>query len=47
MLRAVVTFLLLLFNLILFGTPVVIVGIVKFAVHMTAPRSRLRTRVIF
>ena len=47
MLRAVVTFLLLLFNLILFGKPVVIVGIVKFALHMTAPRSRLRTRVIF
>ena len=28
-------------------TPVVIVGIVKFAVHITAPRSRLRTCVIF
>ncbi len=46
MLRALVTVLLLLLNLIIFGTPVVIVGIVKFAVHMTAPRSRLRTRVI-
>src|SRR5438132_1854789 len=46
MLRALVTILLLLFNLILFGTPVVIFGIVKSAVHMTAPRSRLRTRVI-
>src|SRR5262249_27225468 len=46
MLRALVTLVLLLLNLVLFGTPVVLFGIVKFAVHMTAPRSRLRTRVI-
>ncbi|MDQ6800985.1 MAG: acetyltransferase [Acidobacteriota bacterium] len=46
MLRALVTLLLLFLNLLLFGIPVVIVGIAKFAVHMTAPRSRLRTRII-
>jgi len=46
MLRALVTVVLLLANLVLFGTPIMILGIVKFAVHMTAPRSRLRTRVI-
>ena len=33
-------------NLIVWGTLVVLVGIVKFAVQMTVPRSRLRTRVI-
>jgi 1-acyl-sn-glycerol-3-phosphate acyltransferase len=46
MLRALVTLLLLFLNLFLFGVPVVMVGIAKFAVHMTAPRSRLRTRII-
>jgi 1-acyl-sn-glycerol-3-phosphate acyltransferase len=46
MLRGLTTLILLLLNLLFWGIPVVLVGIVKFAVHMTAPRSRLRTRVI-
>src|SRR5262249_23135357 len=46
MLRALAVIILLLGNLVLWGTPVVLGGIVKFAVQMTAPRSRLRTRVI-
>ena len=46
MLRALATLVLMFLNLLLFGVPVVIVGIAKFAVHMTAPRSRLRTRII-
>jgi len=46
MLRGIVTILLLLLNLMFWGTLVTLLGIVKFAVHMTAPRSRLRTRVI-
>jgi 1-acyl-sn-glycerol-3-phosphate acyltransferase len=46
MLRALATLLLLFLNLLVFGIPVVIVGIAKFAVQMTAPRSRLRTRII-
>ena len=46
MLRGLTTLALLLLNLLFWGTPVVLLGIVKFAVHMTAPRSRLRTRVI-
>src|SRR5438128_1515049 len=46
MLRGLTTIALLLFNLLFWGIAVVLLGIVKFAVHMTAPRSRLRTRVI-
>jgi 1-acyl-sn-glycerol-3-phosphate acyltransferase len=46
MLRAAITVLLLLLNLAIFGIPVVVVGLARFAVHMTAPRSRLRTRII-
>lgn len=46
MLRAPWVLALLLGNMIRWGTLVVLLGIVKFAVHMTAPRSRLRTRVI-
>lgn len=45
-LRAVTTIIFLLANLVLVGTPVALLGIVKFAVQFTAPRSRLRTRVI-
>jgi hypothetical protein len=45
-LRGVATLLLLTGNLVLWGTPVIAFGLVKFAVQMTAPRSRLRTRVI-
>src|SRR5437763_9674272 len=46
MLRGVAVIVLLLGNLLLWGTPVAVGGIVKFAVQVTAPRSRLRTRVI-
>ena len=46
MLRGLATLFLLLINLILFGLPVALLGIVKFAVQITAPKSRLRTRVI-
>jgi 1-acyl-sn-glycerol-3-phosphate acyltransferase len=46
MLRGIVTIILLLLNMTLWGTAIVLLGIIKFAVHMTAPRSRLRTRVI-
>ena len=46
MFRGLIVTTLLLANLILVGTPVVLVGVVKFVVQFTAPRSRLRTRVI-
>jgi 1-acyl-sn-glycerol-3-phosphate acyltransferase len=46
MLRGIGVLVLLVLNLLVWGTPLVLLGIVKFAVHMTAPRSRLRTRVI-
>src|SRR5438477_4727903 len=46
MLRGIVTIILLLLNTSLWGMAIVLLGVVKFAVHMTAPRSRLRTRVI-
>lgn len=46
MLRGITTVLLLLINLIAWGVPVLLLGIVKFVVHFTAPRSRLRSRVI-
>jgi len=46
MVRGLTVTLLLIGNAVLWGTPIVLLGIVKFAVHMTAPRSRMRTRVI-
>src|ERR1051325_1404426 len=46
MLRGLVVIILLLLNLLRWGTPVMLGGIIKFAVQMTAPKSRLRTRVI-
>jgi 1-acyl-sn-glycerol-3-phosphate acyltransferase len=46
MLRAAATILFLLGNTIVWGTAIVLLGIVKLAIHMTAPRSRARTRVI-
>ena len=46
MLRGLMVIVLLLTNLALWGIPVLLLGMLKFAVHMTAPRSRLRTRVI-
>ncbi len=44
--RGAITTLLLILNMVLWGTPIVLLGVVKFAVHMTAPRSRARTRVM-
>lgn len=46
MLRGTATIFLLLLSLIAWGTPVMLLGIVKFIVQITAPRSRFRTRVI-
>src|SRR5436190_14990453 len=46
MLRGLAVVVLLTLNLVRWGTPVVLLGMVKLAVHLTAPRSRLRTRVI-
>ena len=46
MLRGLTVIILLLGNLLLWGVPVALGGIVKFAVQVTAPKSRLRTRVI-
>jgi 1-acyl-sn-glycerol-3-phosphate acyltransferase len=46
MLRGVATLILLAANLFFWGTLVLLVGVVKFAVHMTAPRSQLRTRLV-
>lgn len=44
--RGLLTILLLMLNTLLWGTPIVLLGIVKFAVQITAPRSRTRTRVM-
>jgi len=44
--RGIVAVLLLAINTLFWGTPIVFLGIVKFAVQMTAPRSRARTRVM-
>lgn len=44
--RGVVTILLLILNTFFWGTPIVLLGVVKFAVQVTAPRSRTRTRVM-
>jgi 1-acyl-sn-glycerol-3-phosphate acyltransferase len=46
MIRGAGVIALLILNLVRWGTPVVLVGIVRFAVQMAAPRSRLRTRII-
>jgi 1-acyl-sn-glycerol-3-phosphate acyltransferase len=46
MLRGLAVIILLLGNLLRWGVPVMLGGIVKFAVQLTAPKSRLRTRVI-
>src|SRR5262249_56446107 len=45
-LRGLAVIIRLLGNLLVWGIPVALGGIVKFAVQMTAPKSRLRTRVI-
>ncbi|MGZ7042299.1 MAG: acyltransferase [Thermoanaerobaculia bacterium] len=44
--RGLLTILLLMLNTLFWGTPIVLLGIVKFAVQITAPRSRTRTRVM-
>lgn len=44
--RGIVTFVLLFLNLVVWGGAVVLAGILKVIVHFTAPRSRLRTRMI-
>jgi 1-acyl-sn-glycerol-3-phosphate acyltransferase len=44
--RGLVTVILLAFNTAVWGTAVVLAGVVKFVVHMTVPRSALRTRVM-
>jgi hypothetical protein len=46
MLRGITTIALLLLNLLFWGISVLLIGIVKFAVQVTAPRSPFRTRVI-
>lgn len=46
MIRAALTLLLLTLNAAFWGTSIVLLGVVKFAIHITAPRSRARTRVI-
>jgi 1-acyl-sn-glycerol-3-phosphate acyltransferase len=46
MIRATITILLLALNAAFWGTCIVLLGVVKFAIHVTAPRSRARTRVI-
>jgi 1-acyl-sn-glycerol-3-phosphate acyltransferase len=44
--RGIATTLLLAINLVIWGTPILLLGVVKFVVQVTAPRSGLRTRVI-
>jgi len=44
--RGLVTIILLALNAFVWGSAIGLVGIVKFVVHMTAPRSALRTRVM-
>jgi 1-acyl-sn-glycerol-3-phosphate acyltransferase len=46
MIRAAITILLLTLNAAFWGICIVLLGVVKFAIHITAPRSRARTRVI-
>jgi 1-acyl-sn-glycerol-3-phosphate acyltransferase len=44
--RALLTTLLLALNALFWGGCIVLLGVVKFAIHITTPRSRARTRVI-
>jgi len=46
MIRGIVTIFLLSLNAAFWGSCIVLLGLVKFAVQITAPRSRTRTRVI-
>jgi 1-acyl-sn-glycerol-3-phosphate acyltransferase len=46
MIRGAITLFLLTLNAAFWGTCIALLGIVKFAIQITAPRSRMRTRVI-
>jgi len=46
MIRGAITLLLLTVNAVFWGSCIAILGIAKFAIQFTAPRSRARTRVI-
>ncbi len=46
MIRAAIIILLLALNTAFWGSAIVLVGIVKLVIHLTAPRSHARTRVI-
>jgi len=46
MIRGIITILLLTLNAVFWGSCIVLLGVVKFAIQITAPRSRARTRVI-
>jgi 1-acyl-sn-glycerol-3-phosphate acyltransferase len=46
MIRGAITLLLMTVNAVFWGSLIAIVGIAKFAIQFTAPRSRARTRVI-
>jgi 1-acyl-sn-glycerol-3-phosphate acyltransferase len=46
MIRGSITIVLLTLNAVFWGGCIVLLGIVKFAIQLTAPRSRARTRVI-
>ena len=46
MIRGIITILLLTLNALFWGSCIVLLGILKFAIQVTAPRSRARTRVI-
>lgn len=46
MIRGAITLLLMTVNAVFWGSLIAILGIVKFAIQFTAPRSRARTRVI-
>ena len=46
MIRGAITILLLGLNGAFWGMSIALIGILKFAIHVTAPRSRARTRVI-
>jgi 1-acyl-sn-glycerol-3-phosphate acyltransferase len=46
MIRGAITLLLLTLNAVFWGSLIAILGIAKFAIQFTAPRSRARTRVI-
>ena len=46
MIRGAITLVLLTLNAAFWGTCIALLGILKFAIQFTAPRSRMRTRVI-